>query len=86
MEVFFICFGFVEGQVGKVSREQEQAGSQIRCQQVEVKREAVLRNYSPSASQPQARIIVAPQGRKKPHEENRQQETAGEGILGINWI
>lgn len=30
VEVLFILFGFVEGQVGKVSREQEQASTQSR--------------------------------------------------------
>lgn len=42
---------FVEGQVGKMSRSKSRQSDPMSA--VEVKREAVLCNYSPSASQPQ---------------------------------
>lgn len=43
-----IAFCFVEGQVGKVSRGKSRQSDPMSA--VEVKREAVLCNYSPSAS------------------------------------
>ena len=49
VEVFF-CF--VEGQVGKMSRSNSRQSDPMSA--VEVKREAVLCNSSPSVSQPQA--------------------------------